>query len=611
MPRLRVTFPVRTALLLTPLLLSACGDPDTSGSTTTSSQGGGGSSTTTTTTSSAGGGGSGAGGTGGVTGGTGGATGGTGGTGGATTGGSAGAGGTTNPLCGNGAIDPGEDCDGADLGDATCVSIGYPGGSLGCNATCHFDTGACSDSDFCADGIDNNANGKVDCEELDCAEECASACFAPVAMADGEGPSGYTVGHANVLHASCVAESGPELVYAVTATQTGALDVSLLEESGAPLSISVRTDCASDDSEIACSDAYLPGTGDQKYLSVPITAGQTVFVVVDGDGASAAGSFTVLAQTRALFCGDGQEDPPDTCDDGNTTSGDGCDATCQVESTETEPNGSLATANPLAAPWFAQISPAGDVDVVQLSLPAAGGLAVWTEGLGDSACLDGSLDTIVTLLDAAGNTLASNDDHAAACSLVSVASLPPGVYYARIEAPAGASQAAATFPYRLQTSTFHCGDGALAVGEECDDGNAANGDGCSSSCKVEVNETEPNGTLLLADVYTSPWVARVDPDGDVDVVLVTVPAGGSKITATTLDPKGGAGCASAIETYVEILGAGGAVLAANNDANGGVCSSASAQGLAAGTYYVRVQAPPLLGADNVFIYSYKLDIKVQ
>ncbi len=610
MPRLRVTFPVRTALLLTPLLLSACGEPDTSGSTTgtTTSNGGGGSSSTT----SSGGGGSGAGGatggTGGATGGTGGAT--TGGTGGAT-GGTGGAGGATALLCGNGAIDAGEDCDGAELGGATCVSIGFPGGALGCNAACHFDTGACSDSDFCADGIDNNANGKVDCEELDCADECASACFAPIPMADGEAISGYTVGHAAVLPSSCVAESGPELVYALTATQTGALDVSLVEDSGAPLSISVRTDCASDDAEIACSDAYLPGTGNQKYLTVPITQGQTVFVVVDGDGASAAGSFTVLAQTRAIFCGDGHEDPPDTCDDGNTASGDGCDASCQVESTESEPNGSIATADPLAAPWYARIDPAGDVDVVQLSLPAAGGLAAWTEGLGDGACLDGSLDTALTLLDAAGNTLASNDDHAGACSFVSVASLPPGVYYARIEAPAGASQAAATFPYQLHTSAFHCGDGALEAGEQCDDGNAANGDGCSSSCKVEVNESEPNGTLPLADVYTSPWVARVDPDGDVDVVLVTVPAGGSKITATTMDPKGGAGCVGAIDTYVEILGAGGAVLAVNDDANGGTCSSASAQGLAAGTYYVRVQAPPLLGADNVFIYSYKLDIKVQ
>jgi TonB family protein len=31
-----------------------------------------------------------------------------------------------------------------------------------------------------------------------------------------------------------------------------------------------------------------------------------------------------------------------------------------------------------------------------------------------------------------------------------------------------------------------CGDGSLDVSEQCDDGNTANGDGCSSTCRIEV-----------------------------------------------------------------------------------------------------------------------------
>src|SRR5436190_1039490 len=31
-----------------------------------------------------------------------------------------------------------------------------------------------------------------------------------------------------------------------------------------------------------------------------------------------------------------------------------------------------------------------------------------------------------------------------------------------------------------------CGDGAVDAGEECDDGNTANGDGCESDCKLPV-----------------------------------------------------------------------------------------------------------------------------
>jgi cysteine-rich repeat protein len=40
-----------------------------------------------------------------------------------------------------------------------------------------------------------------------------------------------------------------------------------------------------------------------------------------------------------------------------------------------------------------------------------------------------------------------------------------------------------------------CGNGALETGEQCDDGNAANGDGCSSTCRTE---PRPARTALVA-----------------------------------------------------------------------------------------------------------------
>lgn len=49
--------------------------------------------------------------------------------------------------CGNGAIDEGEDCDGTELGGATCDSIaGFSGGDLACAAGCGFDTSGCEAS---------------------------------------------------------------------------------------------------------------------------------------------------------------------------------------------------------------------------------------------------------------------------------------------------------------------------------------------------------------------------------------------------------------------------------------------------------------------------------
>ncbi len=46
-------------------------------------------------------------------------------------------------VCGDGIIEGGEDCEGIDLGGATCESLGYPGGVLTCDIACSFDTSGC------------------------------------------------------------------------------------------------------------------------------------------------------------------------------------------------------------------------------------------------------------------------------------------------------------------------------------------------------------------------------------------------------------------------------------------------------------------------------------
>ena len=46
-------------------------------------------------------------------------------------------------TCGDGTVDPGEACDGTDLGGASCESQGFKTGTLSCAASCTFDTSAC------------------------------------------------------------------------------------------------------------------------------------------------------------------------------------------------------------------------------------------------------------------------------------------------------------------------------------------------------------------------------------------------------------------------------------------------------------------------------------
>jgi hypothetical protein len=47
-------------------------------------------------------------------------------------------------LCGNNMKETGEQCDGSDLGGASCASQSFSGGALSCTASCVFNTSACT-----------------------------------------------------------------------------------------------------------------------------------------------------------------------------------------------------------------------------------------------------------------------------------------------------------------------------------------------------------------------------------------------------------------------------------------------------------------------------------
>ncbi len=51
---------------------------------------------------------------------------------------------TVNGLCGNNILEPGEQCDGTDLGGLSCGSFNFGGGTLGCSQLCTFDISQCT-----------------------------------------------------------------------------------------------------------------------------------------------------------------------------------------------------------------------------------------------------------------------------------------------------------------------------------------------------------------------------------------------------------------------------------------------------------------------------------
>lgn len=70
--------------------------------------------------------------------------------------------GAAEPSCGDDSINVvGEHCDGDDLGDYTCASLGYVEGSLACDSSCAFDASACVDYDCSTIEVRRIATGEI------------------------------------------------------------------------------------------------------------------------------------------------------------------------------------------------------------------------------------------------------------------------------------------------------------------------------------------------------------------------------------------------------------------------------------------------------------------
>ena len=90
------------------------------------------------------------------------------------------------PCNRDGVRDEGESCDGTDLGGFTCESLGWHGGQLACTATCLRDASDCAASGYCGDGA--LQAGAEECEGLDLGgATCESLGFSGGLLACGDG----------------------------------------------------------------------------------------------------------------------------------------------------------------------------------------------------------------------------------------------------------------------------------------------------------------------------------------------------------------------------------------------------------------------------------------
>ena len=205
---------------------------------------------------------------------------------------------TTVNNCGNAVKDAGEQCDGADFGGKTCESIGFAGGQLKCNNFCAIVASGCTPPENCSNSQDDDDDFQVDCFDSDCAGQpvCLDSCASPFVAAVPFSSFSDTTGRPSVQSSSCSPAEGPELVFEVTAIDASDLIVSVQSWGGPDFTVSVRTSCGDQASEIHCQNAVGPGDFNAEQFKITMAAGQTYFIIVDGTTVNDFGSFDINLQ---------------------------------------------------------------------------------------------------------------------------------------------------------------------------------------------------------------------------------------------------------------------------------------------------------------------------
>lgn len=113
----------------------------------------------------------------------------------------------TAPMfqCGDGVLDPNEECDGAELDAQTCDGFGFDGGILQCSPECAYDTSMCNAAPVCGDGLLD-----VDTEQCDCGNgQCSAAQLGNKNCMGLASPKGtpYNGGTLSCVAATCMYDS--------------------------------------------------------------------------------------------------------------------------------------------------------------------------------------------------------------------------------------------------------------------------------------------------------------------------------------------------------------------------------------------------------------------
>ncbi len=248
---------------------------------------------------------------------------------------------------------------------------------------------------------------------------------------------------------------------------------------------------------------YLGGGGSSDFTPLPTSSSSS----------SSSSSSESSASSAAPLCGDGTVDDGEDCDDGNTHNGDGCSNLCAME-THWNCGTNPGTAGPSTC--YQQCSFIEDAPFPSLNykgncdLYVPGDYLPTTWNNAQAACSGGLGGNLMSMIDANVNhrfeVLLRDTDYgwmglrqnAGVFTWVAGDTLdytnwaedePSGTDQCGVFLPDGTwADASCTIPLGFFCQIPlgpGCGNGAIDAGEECDDTNIANGDGCSASCTIE------------------------------------------------------------------------------------------------------------------------------
>lgn len=309
----------------------------------------------------------------------------------------------------------------------------------------------------------------------------------------------------------------------------------------------------------------------------------TYYLSVEGKNME-TGPYAMIVVIGTPSCGNAVIEGDEACDDGNTMSGDGCDATCAVEISATiSPPGGMADVTVSADSYSLvsiEITTAGQ-SVSAIARDTSGGCTI------DSTLLFRNPNGVLV-------DLAQSDVEAGECAEFffprgdGTLDLDVGTYVLEVE---NNTLMPATFRVSVTIHNPVCGNSAIerSQNEQCDDGNTTAADGCDATCRFE-----PLGTVM-GPPGMGTFMDAISMAAQYDLYEVTLTAPGY-IAAETFSPTVGTCTSSLADTVIEIYAADlTTLLDSNDDAEPQyICSRIVPDGredlLEAGTYYVIVRA---------------------